>query len=279
MKVSQINFNDKNAPENFTKSLKSSGFAVLNNHPISKDLIKLVYNDWSKFFKSNDKNHYLFDKIKQDGYFPYKTENAKGFKSKDLKEFYHYYPWGKSPKKLSNSTLILYNQLIELASTLLEWIELSCPERIKNRFSIPLNKMIKNSDSNLFRIIHYPPISQYEITDSIRAAPHEDINLITILIAGTEPGLQLKDKKGDWLNVDTNIDSIIINIGDMLSEVSGNYFPSTTHQVTNPNSKKTNVSRFSMPLFLHPKKSTVLSERYTAEKFLEERLKEIGLKD
>ena len=65
----------------------------------------------------------------------------------------------------------------------------------------------------------------------------------------------------------------------MLQEVSKGYFPSTTHQVINPGDTIKNESRFSMPLFLHPRDEVVLSEGYTARSYLDERLREIGLKE
>ena len=69
-----------------------------------------------------------------------------------------------------------------------------------------------------------------------------------------------------------------MNIGDMLKEVSGGYYPSTTHRVVNPSSESANNSRFSMPLFLHPRDNVQLSKQYTAKAYLKERLLEIGLK-
>ena len=64
----------------------------------------------------------------------------------------------------------------------------------------------------------------------------------------------------------------------MLQEASGGYYPSTTHQVVNPGNHIKNESRFSMPLFLHPRDDIILSKKYTAKAYLNERLKEIGLK-
>mgnify|MGYP001303117802 FL=1 len=64
----------------------------------------------------------------------------------------------------------------------------------------------------------------------------------------------------------------------MLNQVSEGYFPSTTHQVINPNNQIKNESRYSMPLFLHPRDEVILSKDYTAGQYLKERIKEIGLK-
>ena len=140
-----------------------------------------------------------------------------------------------------------------------------------------LKSMIEDSQSNLFRIIHYPPITGNESPSSIRAAAHEDINLLTVLVAGSQPGLQVLDMNGEWHEVSCNKNTIVVNSGDMLKMASGGHYPSTTHQVVNPDPSQ-NVSRFSMPLFLHPRDEVVLSNNHTAGSFLKERLEEIGLK-
>ena len=182
-----------------------------------------------------------------------------------------------SSKSIGPATIQLNDQLTELATTLLSWIENSAPKSISSLFSIPLNKMITNSMLNLFRIIHYPPMTGNEDKNSIRAAAHEDINLLTVLVAGSEPGLQVLDEKGEWLDVSTNRNTIVINSGDMLKMASENYYPSTTHRVINPD-PSSNVSRYSMPLFLHPRDDVILNKDYTAGSYLNERLEEIGLK-
>ena len=219
----------------------------------------------------------MFDEVKQDGYFPYLTENAKGSTAKDLKEFYHIYQWGRMPDIIGPATLKLYHQLTELATTLLSWIDNSAPKSISSLFSTPLNDMIVNSQFNLFRIIHYPPMTGNEDASSIRAAAHEDINLLTVLVAGSEPGLQVLDENGEWLDVTTDKNTIVINTGDMLKMASENYYPSTTHRVVNPD-PNINVSRYSMPLFLHPRDEVTLNKKHTAGSYLNERLREIGLK-
>ena len=106
---------------------------------------------------------------------------------------------------------------------------------------------------------------------------YEDINLITILPASNEPGLQVQAKDGSWLDVPCDFGNLIVNIGDMLQEASGHYFPSTTHRVVNPDGADMTKSRISLPLFLHPRPDVVLSERHTAGSYLQERLRELGV--
>ena len=275
--ILSIKYTDFDADKQFEHSLKHSGFAVINDHPIESDLIDEVYEDWKNYFSSEEKTMYMFDEVKQDGYFPYLTENAKGSTAKDLKEFYHIYQWGRMPELIGPATVKLNHQLTELATTLLSWIDNSAPKSISSLFSMPLNDMIVNSQFNLFRIIHYPPMTGNEDASSIRAAAHEDINLLTVLVAGSEPGLQVLDENGEWLDVTTDKNTIVINSGDMLKMASEHYYPSTTHRVVNPD-PSINVSRYSMPLFLHPRDEVTLNKEHTAGSYLNERLREIGLK-
>ena len=103
-KILTIDYQSQDFGSNFTTSLKNTGFAVIKNHPISSQLINKIYDEWETFFNSKAKYNYLFDPIKQDGYFPYLSENAKGREIKDLKEFYHIYNWGRYPSEISDNT-------------------------------------------------------------------------------------------------------------------------------------------------------------------------------
>ena len=270
-----IDFKSKNAPADFVKSLSSTGFAVIQNHGIDPDLISRTYSDWRLFFKSKLKHEYLFDLEKQDGYFPFKSENAQGYKTKDLKEFFHIYRWGVYPKEVSIATQAMHQSLIDLGSKLLDYLDDYAPEPVRANFSMKLSEMISDSGQNLLRVIHYPPIKKEDVlSGSIRAEAHTDINLITILIA--EPGLQVIAPSGEWVDVELSENSIVVNIGDMLQECSGGFYKSTIHRVVNPS--ENNRSRYSMPLFIHPRDEVELSVNFTAKQYLNERLREIGLK-
>ncbi len=267
------------APELFVQSLHETGFGILDNHPINQKLVESIYHDWLQFFNSHEKQLYLYNKDTQDGFFPASiSEKAKGFQEKDLKEFYHVFPWGQIPPSLKDKVLEYYDSTAEFAARLLNWIEEFSPVAISSRYSEPLSSMIKDTPKTVLRILHYPPLSGNEKPGAVRAAAHEDINLITLLPAANNPGLQLKLKNGQWIDVPCNFGNLIINIGDMLQEVSGGYFPSTSHRVINPQQKRQNQSRISLPLFVHPRDEVVLSERYTSGQYLDERLKELGVK-
>jgi isopenicillin N synthase-like dioxygenase len=144
---------------------------------------------------------------------------------------------------------------------------------------MPLPDMLEDSDHTLLRVLHYPPLIGQEEPDAVRAAAHTDINLLTLLPAATEPGLQIRRQDGSWLDVPCDFGLLIVNIGDMLAEASGHYFPSTVHQVLNPTGADRAKRRISLPLFLHPRREVVLSERYTVGSYFDERMRELRALD
>lgn len=280
MKIQCVDYYESTSPELFTQSLKETGFGIVKNHPVDQQLIDEVFQQWFEFFKSNEaeKEKYLFDRVKHDGFVPMSlSETAKGYDVKDIKEFYHYYPSGRCPNHLRKITQELYTQMATMAETLLQWVEDNTPPTIAKNFSMPLREMIKDSNRTLFRLIHYPPLTGPIEKGAIRAAAHEDINLLTLLPAATAEGLQVQDAQGNWHDVDCDKARIIVNIGDMLSECTDDYFKATTHRVANPEGEKAHQSRLSMPLFLHPRDEVRLSARHTAKSYCDERYAELGL--
>lgn len=279
MKIQVVDYLAADAPQKFVESLKTTGFGVLTNHPIKQELVESIYKNWQVFFNSNDKNEFSFDPDKQDGFFSSEiSEIAKGHTKKDIKEYYHIYPWGRIPSTLADEILTYYKLTSSLAEELLDWVEKHSPAEVAALYSEPLSNMIKNTNNTLLRVLHYPPFEGTEEPGAIRAAAHEDINLLTILPAANEPGLQVQGTDNQWVDVPSDFGHLIINIGDMLQEASGGYFPSTSHRVINPTENKASKSRISLPLFLHPRSEVVLSEKHTQESYLLERLKELGVK-
>jgi isopenicillin N synthase-like dioxygenase len=278
MELIAVDYQAPDADKLFVESLRTTGFGVLKNHPIGQQRLTSIYQNWQAFFNSDEKQDFAYSKEKHDGFFSTSvSETAKGFKKKDIKEYYHFYPWGRCPDALEQEISDYYRDTNALASELLAWVEKHSPTEVSARYSQVLSSMVTNSEQTLLRILHYPPLDGSEEPDAIRAAAHEDINLLTILPAANEPGLQVKGVEDSWIDVPCDFGNLIVNIGDMLQEASGGYFPSTTHRVINPEGADQTKSRISLPLFLHPNPEVVLSERYTAKTYLKERLDELGV--
>ena len=282
------------------RGLKEYGFITLVDHPISADLLKKAYALSEQFFAlpvETKKKYALYDNGFQRGYTPFGTEHAKDSKVADLKEFWHVgrnlpenhkyqnlYPKNIWPTEIPDygpTFSKIYEALEMCGDILLEALTLPL-ELPKNYF----REMTQDGNS-ILRLLHYPPLPENRDQRAIRAAPHEDINLITLLVSASASGLELKDRDGKWLPVESSPNAIIVDSGDMLARITNDVIPSTTHQVVNPADAKT--SRYSMPFFMHPNPEAVLKclpacrgngAKYPdilAEDFLKQRLREIGL--
>ncbi|MDG1198491.1 MAG: 2OG-Fe(II) oxygenase family protein [Actinomycetota bacterium] len=271
-----VDYTTPNAKQDFVSSLRETGFGVLKNHPLNQSQVQAIYEQWRIFFSEERKNDFKVPDNGSGGFYPQSmSETAKGNTIKDLKEFFHFYSGDVCPDDLRPAVQAYYESAMTLAAELLQWIEDESPPEISFLYSQRLSDMIEGSRKHVLRILHYPPLSGEEEPAAIRAAGHEDINLITILPASNEPGLQVLAKDGSWLEVPCDFGNLIVNIGDMLQEASGGYFPSTTHRVVNPEGADKAIGRISLPLFCHPNPEVILSDRYTADSYLQERLREL----
>lgn len=272
MKIEKISFNRiAQDSDKLVSSIRDTGFAIIQHFP-QDELIENVYTEWAQFFSGLEKFQYM-SQSNHSGYFPFKSENAKGHSVKDLKEFYHLYNSQQLPRGMSSNTLKLKNVLTEAASNILDVLTKPAENHLGQVLDLP--NMILGSEQTLLRILHYPPLSEGAEEGAVRAAAHEDINLITVLPAASQPGLEVQDLNGNWHAADCDPGNLLINAGDMLAEATNRFYKSTTHRVVNPIGAEALKSRYSMPLFLHPRPDVRLSERYTAGQYLKERLDEI----
>ena len=272
----QLSYVAPNFADAFVDSLRQYGFAAIVDHPLDNRRVERIYRDWLAFFASDDVRAFTMDPQRQDGYFSLQlAEHAKGFRDRDFKEYFQFYRWGRCPETLRTDLEAHFSAAVMLGATLLGYIAHSLPASISAGLTEPLGDMIVDSQQTMLRVLHYPPIPEGQPV--FRAAPHEDINLLTLLPAADGPGLELQLPNGEWVSVPQQPGQLIVNIGDMLQEATSGYLPSTTHRVGTPVASHQSVSRMSLPLFLHPRPDVVLSERYSAEQYLRQRLNELGV--
>lgn len=278
MQVQNVDYRSAQAAQQFTRSLRETGFGVVRNHPIPMALVERIHAGWAAFFEDDGKHDWRFDPATYAGFFPASvSEIPKGQSTRDLKEYYNIYANSPVPPALEADIREYYRIAVGVAAELLGWIEANTPAEVAETFSMPLSQMIRDSRQTLLRVLYYPALSGDEAPNAVRAGAHEDINLLTVLPASNEAGLEVKDREGEWRAVPCDPGQLVINVGDMLQEASKGYFPSTTHRVVNPVGKARGRPRLSLPLFLHPHPDVVLSERYSADAYLKERLRELGV--
>ena len=277
MKVGIVDLNAVDAQQLVTESLIESGFAVVENHKIPVSELNALYEAWNHFFLNGNPGQYVTDAESQAGYFsPYFAETAKGQEAQDLKEYFHYWPGGMLPAPVEKMTLHYYDAIFNLGKDVMAWLQANSPTNLWQAIDQPFEHYLSRNQT-LLRILRYPPLTGNEPPESIRAGAHEDINLITMLPAASESGLQIKPNgTDDWIPVEAPAGSIVINVGDMLQELTAGAMPSTTHQVVNPTGDAANKARLTAPVFCHPRPEMVLSDKYTAKSYLHERLSEIN---
>lgn len=285
------------------KAYEEVGFVAVKNHGIPDELISDLYKYVQKFFSlpSDKKRRYEIPELAgQRGYTSFGKEHAKGSDAPDLKEFFQYgqIPEGnyneiEYPDNVKVSEIPEFNPTFDGAYRAFENSGISLLQAIALYLGIEehyFDEFVHNGNS-ILRAIHYPPITE-EPKSAIRAEQHEDINLITLLVGASADGLEILTKKDEWIPVTSLPEQIVVNVGDMLQRLTNNRLMSTTHRVVNPKRELWHTSRFSIPFFLHPKASMSLKclescidakhpkayEDANAGEYLDERLREIGLK-
>ncbi len=286
------------------KAYEEVGFVAVKNHGIPDELIADLYKYVQEFFKLpfDTKHQYEIPELAgQRGYTSFGKEHAKGYEAPDLKEFFQFGqtvedndPTAESyPENVQVAEVPAFTPTFFKAYRGFEQSGRSLLQAIALYLGLDehyFDGKIHNGNS-ILRAIHYPPITQ-EPKSAIRAEQHEDINLITLLVGASADGLQILDKQDNWVPVTSLPEQIVVNVGDMLQRLTNNRLKSTTHRVVNPPREMWSTSRFSIPFFLHPKSDMKLDslescitaenplayEPITAGEYLDERLREIGLK-
>ncbi|WP_296701429.1 2-oxoglutarate and iron-dependent oxygenase domain-containing protein [Algoriphagus sp.] len=286
------------------------GFVAIKNHGLSQDLQDRLYHSIKTFFSLPDEIKAKYEKPEigfQRGYTGKGKEHAKGRNTGDLKEFYHVgqelskipdsdplkseYPenlWPDEVPDLKKDANEAFRILENAGKAMLQAIALNL-ELPENYFE----EKVAYGNS-ILRQIHYFPIENPDEVpaDAVRAAEHGDINLITLLMGASADGLQVLRKDGKWIPITALPDQLVVNVGDMLERLTNKKLKSTIHRVVNPPREKMNSSRYSIPFFMHPRsemdltclESCVSEENpklfsdATAGEFLDERLRELGLK-
>ncbi|MEP7163095.1 MAG: 2-oxoglutarate and iron-dependent oxygenase domain-containing protein [Ferruginibacter sp.] len=293
--------------QNFVQSLgkayETVVFVAVRNHGITDELIADLYKYTQQFFSlplDQKRKYEIAGLAGQRGYTSFGTEHAKGSDAPDLKEFFQYgqmptedFVEVKYPANVQVDLVKDFNKTFDDAYKAFQRSGTALLQAIALYLGLEedyFDQYVHNGNS-ILRAIHYPPIT-HEPKSAIRAEQHEDINLITLLVGASADGLEILSRSGEWVPVTSLAEQIVVNVGDMLQRFTNNKLCSTTHRVVNPKRELWHTSRFSIPFFLHPKASMSLKcldacidsdtpkayEDCTAGEYLDERLREIGLK-
>lgn len=287
--------------EDLGSAFNNIGFVAIRNHGLTEELTNNLYSAVTEFFGADDELKRKYEHLElngQRGYVGKNKETAKGFKVADLKEFYHVgqpEPDGDMPENVFPEEYPLFKEHTVKAYQILEKAGKNLLRAIALYLELPedyFEEKVKNGDS-ILRSIHYFPLDPTKVPEgAVRAAAHGDINLITLLMGASADGLEVLRRDGAWIPITALPDQVVVNVGDMLDRLTNHKLKSTIHRVVNPPREKMNTSRYSIPFFMHPRATMDLTSLescidaehpklytdMTAGEFLDERLRELGLK-
>ena len=115
-----------------------------------------------------------------------------------------------------------FRRMSDVADELLDVFSMSlglAPSHLRNMFG--------RRPLSFVKLISYPPTAP----DGAGVNPHHDAGFLTLLLQHDEGGLQVRNPAGEWIDVPPRRDAFVVNIGEMLQEMTGNYFVATTHRV------------------------------------------------
>lgn len=278
------------------------GFAMIKDHGMNARLIEEGWSLARAFFALPDDVKRRYDATGnggQRGYTAFGREIAKGASENDLKEFWHVgrdlpagHPLASTmPANIWPHEIPRFQQLFSQLYAEFDRVGAQLLSAIALYLGLPehwFDSAIENGNS-ILRLLHYPPVSPQ--APGIRAGAHEDINLITLLLGAEEGGLEIRDRRGEWLPVVPPPGALAINVGDMLQRLTNYRLRSTSHRVVNPPPERRARARYSMPFFLHLRPDFLIEPLpqcvdashprrdppITANDYLTERLREIGL--
>lgn len=279
------------------RGLQDYGFVVLHDHSVPVELLDAAYAATEAVFRLPEETKLRYAAGMR-GYTPFGVEHAKDSGKPDLKEFWQV---GHPPAAAGSATDDFEANVWPVEVPAFQAAITELFDRLNDTGMVVLQALAPELGltthwfddkvrwgTSLLRILHYPPVAPDTPEGAVRSAAHEDINFLTLMPAARGAGLELLDRDGTWLPVQADPSTLIVDSGDMMARLTNGVIPATTHRVVNPVGP--NVSRYSIPFFMHPTLATSLDvlpscrshapvpPPITAGELLDERLRAIGLR-
>jgi len=234
------------------QACKDVGFLYLKGDQFQPELFYKLHQTAQHYFAQNDVDkmqNYIGLSVNHSGYVPIGEERFVE-NSYDLKEAYdvnYDHQCLEDRRPLVGPTQWPDNtQFKENVLNYYQHIK-SIGHKIFQSFALALgldeyyfDAHISKAPSQL-RLIHYPFHADIQDKDGIGA--HTDYECFTLLYP-TASGLQVLDKKGQWIDIPLIENTLIMNIGDMMEILSNGRYLATKHRV-----KKVSEERYSFPFF------------------------------
>lgn len=243
MSIPKINLQNF-TPEELGEAFHTTGFVRVTNVGLDKKIVKKAYSIIKKFFKQSEADKMeIFDPAcgGQRGYTPGESPGGEP----DPKEFFSL---GRD-ENMWPDNLEMEGPLEAYRDELDEKIRIPIECALSTFMGQEenfLTEMNQDGDALLRAIRYEKNLEEGEVL----ARAHTDINLFTILPMASKKGLQVQMPDGSWLDVTIkDTDTVILNAGDMLKNMSNGDLESSVHQVlAKGNTRK---ARHSIVFFIH----------------------------
>ncbi|XP_066540577.1 uncharacterized protein [Hoplias malabaricus] len=123
-------------------------------------------------------------------------------------------------------------------------------------------------------VLYYPPVESMNVKeDQLRCGEHSDYGSITLLFQSKEGGLQIRNRKKEFIDAPSIPGTVLVNIADLMQRWTSDVFVSAVHRVLlpPPGDKRT---RQSLAFFVQPEDDSIItccdgSETYPPVKTLD----------
>lgn len=249
------------------QALRDEGAFLLVNSGLARAVSERALEQARRFFALPEAERRRSERrelMGQRGYTSLGREHARGYPVPDQKEFF------SVGRELRDTTLLgyppnLWPALPEFKPALVEMFRAldACSQVLLRACAAFLGEpedrlagMSRDGDA-LLRLIHYPPPDPGAPPGAMRAAAHQDVNLLTLLCDDSAEGVELLRTDGSWLPVRAERGQLLVTSGDMLEHLTNGLVRSATHRITNP--ADSGPDRYSLPFFVHPRNDVDLA--------------------
>lgn len=252
------------------------GFFIVTNHGIEPDFMSKLFESMRCFFALRDDQKMLITKAVSPHFRGYEAVGAELTNNRpDMREqidLWSEWPARRGDIEPAYLRLLGPNQWMpdELVPGQRDLVLLWCQQlgaladRLLSLIAVGLGldsehfrHYFGEETMSLTKLISYPPTPPGQA--GVNA--HHDTGFLTVLAAGSTPGLQIQNHGGDWIDVPTIPHSFVINLGEMLQAMTGNYLVATPHRVI------TSQARLSAGYFHGPRLDAPLELLDLAPKF------------
>ncbi len=254
------------------------GFLLVKNHGVPQELTDRAFEQCARFFALPLADKLTIDKRTSRHFRGWEPEGAEFTNTRpDIREqidiWTEHAP--RAPDVLPRYLRLLGpNQwparslLPEFRQSIEQWIEATAAlaDELLQMLAISLDlqpdhfsQAFGNERMSLCKLIRYPPTPSGQF--GVNA--HHDAGFLTILAPGTTPGLEVENADGQWVPVPIIPGTLVVNLGEVMQKMTGNYFVATPHRV------RTRAARQSMGYFHGPSLDMPLSPLPLAPAFVE----------